>query len=228
MDFETAHRLTEILLAFALLQHGIEHLRGLKDERYLFIIRSFLCALLLLGIFTAWVCVTLSVLSLLILHRFNGPYNGGSDRMGLLILWCVTLVHFMPTVFLKETVLGYLAIQLLLSYFMAGWVKIVNGDWRKGRALGHVFSFSAYSASDHLRGLANYPRLLFIASWAVIMFELSFPLALLTQTTLIIGLCIAAIFHFVNGCLFGFNRFFWVWLAAYPSLIWFQDRIFGM
>jgi hypothetical protein len=25
--------------------------------------------------------------------------------------------------------------------------------------------------------------------------------------------------------LFGLNRFVWVWIAAYPSLFWLQDRL---
>jgi hypothetical protein len=41
-------------------------------------------------------------------------------------------------------------------------------------------------------------------------------------------LALAAAFHLANACLFGLNRFFWVWLAAYPSLIWLQHRIFGV
>jgi hypothetical protein len=34
--------------------------------------------------------------------------------------------------------------QLVLSYFISGWVKVVNGDWRSGAALRDVFLFSAY------------------------------------------------------------------------------------
>jgi hypothetical protein len=64
-------------------------------------------------------------------------------------------------------------------------------------------------------------------SWAVMLFELAFPFTLLTQTTLIIGLAIATTFHFANACLFGLNRFFWIWLAAYPSILWLQYRIFA-
>jgi hypothetical protein len=41
----------------------------------------------------------------------------------------------------------------------------------------------------------------------------------------VIGLTLAALFHFVNACLFGLNRFFWIWLAAYPSLLWLQQRV---
>jgi hypothetical protein len=57
--------------------------------------------------------------------------------------------------------------------------------------------------------------------------ESLFPLTLLTHAALIIGLSIAAAFHLANASLFGLNRFFWIWLASYPSLLWFQERIFG-
>ena len=228
MGFDDALRLTEILLAFALIQHSIEHVFSAKNERYLFVVRIFLSVLMALGVWTGWVCAALVILSLVILKHFQGPYNGGSDRMGLLVLWCVAFVHWMQTLQLTEYIFGYLAVQLLLSYFISGWVKIVNPDWRSGRALQDVFQFSTYPASEQLRSIANHPWLLFCASWSVMIFELSFPLALITQATLIIGLMIAALFHFANACLFGLNRFFWIWLTAYPSLLWLHTRIFGM
>ena len=63
------------------------------------------------------------------------------------------------------------------------------------------------------------------ASWAVIGFEVLFPLALLNQTLLIAALTCAAAFHIANACLFGLNRFVWFWLAAYPSILWLQSRL---
>lgn len=146
--------------------------------------------------------------------------------MGLLILCCLCLVHFMPTLQWREYVFGYLALQLVLSYFISGWVKIVNPEWRNGRALQDVFSFSAYPVSEAIRSWADRPRLLYVMSWSVMLFELFFPFTLLTQMTLIIGLLVAASFHLANAFLFGLNRFFWVWLAAYPSILWLQQRIF--
>ena len=62
-------------------------------------------------------------------------------------------------------------------------------------------------------------------SWAVILFELLLPISLFDQRLLIAALAIAALFHLANACLFGLNRFFWIWLAAYPSLLWFQAFI---
>jgi hypothetical protein len=227
MSMDLAIRATEILLALAFFQQSIEHMVAQQDEQVLFFLRIVLCIFLLLGFQTQWVYVVLIVLALLILKRFQGPYNGGSDRMSLLILCCLCLTHFMPELRWQEYAFGYLAMQLVLSYFIAGWVKIVNPDWRSGRALQDVFSFSAYPASESFRTWAHWPRLLCLMSWSVMLFELLFPFTLLTQTTLVIGLMIAAAFHFANACLFGLNRFFWIWLAAYPSLLWLQERIFG-
>jgi uncharacterized membrane protein YphA (DoxX/SURF4 family) len=227
MSLDHAIRITDILLALAFLQQGVEHLRAPWDERRLFLPRILLSMLLLAGFQAQWVCMALMILALFILKRFQGPYNGGSDRMGLLILCCLTLAHFLPGLRWRECAFGYLALQLILSYFMAGWVKFCNPEWRDGRALQDVFRFSAYPVSESLREWADRPRLLRLMSWLVMLFELLFPLSLLTQPTLVLGLTLAVLFHFANACLFGLNRFFWIWMAAYPSLIWFQERIFS-
>jgi len=226
MSLETAARLTEILLALALIQQGLEHLRGFRDERLLFGARTVLCGLLVFGVASPWPLVGLAGLSLLILHRFQGPYNGGSDRMGLLALWCLALSRLAPVPLWKELAFGYLGVQLVLSYFVAGGVKIVNPDWRGGRALRDVFQFSAYPVSEALRRWADRPRVLRAMSWAVILFELAFPLTLLSRPTLIAGLAVAAVFHLANAGLFGLNRFFWTWLAVYPAILWLQARLF--
>lgn len=227
MSFDLAIRMTEILLAAAFIQQSAEHIFAGADEKRLFIPRIGLSLLLLIGFQTQWVCLALVGLSLLILRQFQGPYNGGSDRMSLLILCCLCLIAFMPSQQWKDYVFGYLALQLVLSYFISGWVKIINPEWRSGLALQDVFRFSAYPASETLRKWADWPRILFAASWSVMLFELLFPLTLFTQGTLIAGLVVAAVFHFSNAVLFGFNRFFWAWLAAYPSIIWLQERLFG-
>jgi hypothetical protein len=224
MSLDYAVRCTEMLLAFALLQQSAEHL-CVPAERRLFLPRIALGLLLMAGFATPWICLALLIHALFILKRFDGPYNGGSDRMGLLILSCLCLVHFMPSLRLSEAAFGYLALQVLLSYCIAGWVKITNPEWRTGRASRDVLLFSAYPASESFRAGADWPRSMCLASWAVMLFELLLPLALLSSQALVLGLTLAALFHFVNACLFGLNRFFWFWLAAYPSLFWLQQRL---
>jgi len=88
-----------------------------------------------------------------------------------------------------------------------------------------VFRFSAYPQSESLRGWAQHPRLLWCAGWAVMLFELTFPLALLQREWLFAALLLAALFHIANACLFGLNRFVWAWIATYPALLWLQARL---
>jgi hypothetical protein len=116
---------------------------------------------------------------------------------------------------------------LLLSYLISGWVKVVNPDWRSGRALRDVFLFSAYPVADDIRGWSRHPGVLRVMGWAVIGFELAFPLAFFARPTLLLGLAVAALFHAANACLFGLNRFFWIWICAYPSILWLQERVLG-
>ncbi|WP_425996560.1 HTTM domain-containing protein [Caulobacter sp. DWR1-3-2b1] len=231
MTLESASRLTEALLALALLQQSLEHLRGGRAERALFLTRMALCVAVIVGAVSPWPLVGLiglvglAGLSLVILQRFQGPYNGGSDRMGLLALWCLALSRLAPTPALEELFFGYLGLQLMLSYFISGGVKVVNPDWRSGRALADVFRFSAYPVSEDLRRWADRPRALLVMSWAVILFELAFPLTLLSRESLIVGLVVAGAFHLANACLFGLNRFFWTWLSVFPAVLWLQARL---
>ena len=226
MSLDLALRLTEALLAWAFIQKSLEHLASAPAERLLFVPFLMASLLLLSGIAPTTACLALLANSLAILHRFQGAYNGGSDRMGLLILICLTAAHALPLERAREAALAYLAAQLTICYFMAGWVKVVNPAWRTGEALTDVFRISAYPVSEQLRHLAHRPHLLLTMSWAVIAFELAFPIALINQTTLLIALTLAALFHLANACIFGLNRFFWTWLAAYPSIIWLQSRVF--
>lgn len=225
MTLDTALRMTEICTGLALLQASAEHVFGTRDARALFACRAVFAACLAAGFMPACAGLGLLGCGMLMLRRYDGPYNGGSDRMALLVLICVTLAEACPVPRGRELAFGYLAVQVLLSYAMSGWVKVVNPAWRNGEALVDVFAYSAYPASERLRGWQHHPRLLRTMGWGVMGFELLMPLALVDARVLTLGLCIAGSFHLANACLFGLNRFFWIWLSAYPSLWWLQARI---
>lgn len=225
MTLELAVRWAEIILGVAIFQQSLELLRGLAWEKTLGLVRAGLAILLMLGFQPLLIELVLLGTAAVLISRYRGPYNGGSDTMTLLVLLCLCLSHLAPTRYWQEIALGYLAIQLTLSYFQSGWVKLVNAQWRSGEALQQVFAVSAYPVSNAVRKWAQKPGLLWVMTWAVIAFELLFPLALLNQTVLFIALFIAGLFHLANACLFGLNRFFWIWPAAYPVIIWFQQRM---
>ena len=225
MSYEAAVRATEILLALALLQQYSEHVIGWRAGSLLLLPRAGLSVLLMLGVHSPLVLEGLCLHSLAVLYRYQGPYNGGSDRMGLLVMYCLCLTHWLPERLPAQAAFGYLAVQVVLSYFISGQVKITNPDWRSGQALRDVFAFSAYPVAKALRQLADRPRLLWLASWAVILLEVLFPLSFLNASALAVALALAALFHLANACLFGLNRFVWVWIAAYPSLLWLHARL---
>ena len=214
MTLDLTIRLTAALMAAAFVQQSAEHLRpaACAAERRLFAPRLLLSLALLA---TAAVGAPPPILLLALVANH------------LLILLCLTAAVLLPEVRWREAAIGYLAMQLLLSYAIAGWVKIANPAWRRGEALRDVFRFSAYPAGENIRRLAGRPRLLFAAGWAVMLFELAFPLAILSPPALVAALIVAALFHLANACLFGLNRFFWIWLCAYPSLLWLQERVAG-
>ena len=227
MSLEAALRLTEILLGCTLIQQSLEQGARPSAERPLFALRLLLACALVAGFHAPLAAWGLLLLAILLLRRYDGPYNGGSDRMGLLILTSVALCHAAPTLRLKEVALGYLGVQLILSYVMAGWVKAVNREWWTGAALRDVFAFSAYPQTAALRQLAARPALLRLGGRAVVVFELAFPLGLVSPHALAVMLTLAALFHLANALLFGLNRFLWIWLSAYPALWWLQGRLFG-
>ncbi|MES2676418.1 MAG: HTTM domain-containing protein [Pseudomonadota bacterium] len=225
MTLEQAVRAAEMIMAFAYLQQSFEYIRGARAEKILGMIRAILSIALLLGFQPVFIEAALLVIAIMLLRRFQGPYNGGSDTMSVLVLMCLLLSHLAPNKFWQEMALGYLAFQLLFSYFQSGYIKLINSDWRSGQALQDVFSLTAYPVSEQVREWAQSPRLLLSMSWSVMLFELAFPLSLLHQTALIVALTIAGLFHLVNACLFGLNRFFWIWPAAYPVIMWLQHRL---
>ena len=213
-------RLTELLVAIAICQRGVEHL---GRETWLFGTQMGLAALLLAGYGQPWVISALWFSGLWQLHRFDGPYNGGSDKMVLLVLTCLLVAHWAPA--FGGVALGYLAVQLTLSYLVSGWVKLRSAEWRHGNALAAVFMYSAYPTSEALRSLARRRTLMKYASLGVIAFEVLFAFSLMHPASLFFALSLAFVFHLANAVLFGLNRFVWAWLSAFPALVWFQSEL---
>jgi hypothetical protein len=127
--------------------------------------------------------------------RFGGTLNGGSDYMTVVVL-SSKLVPWGEV---------YLAVQLTLSYFVAGLVKVRQKEWRDGSALTTLTGLPAWMARP------------------VLLWECTFPVVWLNHNLCLIYLAIGLVFHLVNARVLGLNRFFWIWLAAYPSLLGIQS-----
>lgn len=137
--------------------------------------------------------------------RWRGTFNGGSDAMTFLILTAWLVSAILPSS--ESIALLYIAIQLILSYLVAGIAKIVSPQWRNGQAPQYFLAMS---------GVAVTPEQAFVLAWVVLVFECLFPLAVFAPIPfLLFGL----VFHLMNVYFFGLNRFVFAWVAAYPALL---------
>jgi hypothetical protein len=153
--------------------------------------------------------------------RFRGTFNGGSDAMSFVLLTGLTLAQLLPASTLaQKAALLYVAVQLTLSYFIAGTAKLQHAEWRSGRALSSLVRDRRYGAPGWLvRGLdGRGPS--GVVSWCLLGFECGFPLAWSGPAACVplaaLGLC----FHLGAWLMFGLNHFVFAWAAAYPALFW--------
>ncbi len=182
-----------------------------------------LAAFALIFVPNFWLALFLVLGTLAIAGRWRGSYNGGSDAMTL-----VVLLGLLPGLAGQELAaqagLAYIAVQGLLSYFIAGFVKVRAADWRSGRALGVFLNLPSFPIPMSLRRCSKRPKLLRALSLAVIAFELGAPLALWWPGPY---LAAAMGFHLFNAYALGLNRFVWAWAAAYPAIVYWAERVSG-
>lgn len=162
------------------------------------------------------VLMTLFTMHLWTLVKMGGSFNGGSDDittqtfLGLIIC----------SVFNPVAGLWYLSLQLIYSYFAAGWIKIKNPEWRSGEALVYFLNAPQFALTPRL-DLKNWnPKIIQLLCAGILTFELSSPLTLLFPSWTMTFLGLAGSFHFLNFLFFGLNRFFWGWITLYPALLY--------
>ncbi len=161
--------------------------------------------------------------TLLIAVRFRGTYNGGSDAMLLVVLIGLAVAASGAPL----AGLAYVAVQLVLSYFISGIAKLRDRAWREGRALPVMVGLPQYAVPDAARRLFSVPMIAKGAGLGMLAFECAFPVALVDERACVALLAVAAVFHLVNAVVFGLNRFLWAWIAAFPALIFWVQRLRG-
>jgi hypothetical protein len=185
-------------------------------------LRLLLALMLMAGWHGLWLSVPLLAIGVLLLLRWRGAFNGGSDFMTLVGLSGLLVADALAPLWGADlgwrAGLGWVALQLITSYFMSGWVKLKHRGWRDGTALPLFLDTGIYGplpADSWLR----HPLLARAVSWAFILWEGLFALVFLDVRLAWIGCLLGAVFHFMVFWYFGLNRFFWAWLATYPALI---------
>jgi hypothetical protein len=174
---------------------------------------------------SVWLAPVLLFSQLAICVRFRGAFNGGSDYMSVLLL---VALSFARTPLLARGALAYVAVQTTLSYSIAGFSKLKSAAWRDGRALRSFVQLAVerHGAPGWILAALTTPRRSQLLALGVIGFECSFPLAWLDARICAAYLALGLGFHFANSVVFGLNRFFFVWAAAYPA-VYFCSQLLG-
>jgi len=191
------------------------------------------------------ILLALWLLQLLTQVRWRGAVNGGSDLMTLSILnsllfgLCLGQMSvFAPgdstvgpgTAFAPATpsaawtylperaALWLICIHLLTSYFVAGAVKMLQPEWRSGKALIHFLDASVHGPLSQGSWL-RIPRIAALIAWSFMVWEVLMPLCVVHPVLALVGCMLAAAFHLLVFVVLGLNRFLWIWLAGFPAIL---------
>ncbi len=182
-------------------------------------VRLVAAALLVAGVHGP-VAPVLWITTLLVNVRFRGTFNGGSDLMTMVVLSALVVAHLgAGSAVLVNLAIIYVAVQGVLSYFVAGVVKAVNPAWWRGSALAAFASRPDFGAPPAVRAVlgGSAGR---VVSWGVIAFEVAFPLSFTGVWAALAFVVAALVFHLANVVVFGLNRFLLTWAATWPAIVY--------
>jgi hypothetical protein len=193
-----------------------------RVHRLHLLVRAGAAASLFAGSSTTGV-VLLFVSSVLILIRWRGAFNGGSDFMTIIVLTGMLIAqlgqYVVGPALAWKAGLGYIGLHSITSYFISGAIKLLSREWRNGLALPYFLDGGLYGplAAD---SVLRRRHVAMACSWAFILWECAAPFALLSPQVALAFCATAVVFHFLVFRYFGLNRFFWAWLASHPAVIY--------
>lgn len=161
--------------------------------------------------------------TLVLLVRWRGAFNGGSDFMTIVVLTGILIAQvaaiWVGPVLAWKAGLWYITIHTMSSYFLSGAVKLLSSDWRNGRALPYFLDGAVYGPLK-AKSIFHSRAVAIVLSWAFILWECSFPIVLAGPAWAVTWCVGAALFHFLVFWHFGLNRFFWAWLTSFPAILY--------
>ncbi len=161
--------------------------------------------------------------TVIILIRWRGAFNGGSDFMTIIALTGLMIAHwgqfFVSPVLAWQAGLGYVCLQTVTSYFISGAIKLFSREWRNGIALPYFLDGGIYGplAAD---SVFRHRFVAIACSWGFILWECAVPMVFLGPLFALVFCAIALVFHLLVFAFFGLNRFVWAWLVSFPAMIY--------
>lgn len=165
----------------------------------------------------------------IVLHRRSTWGGEGGDQM-MLIVFTVTLIAAAAP---RDSSIAlacvlFVAGQITLAYVASGTAKCFGPLWRQGKALSKIMNQYAYGREDVARLLAARPRSARLICYAVIGFQLSFPMFfVLPMPGALAYLFAGVLFHAGIAYVMRLNLFLPAFVGTYPSLLFVHRLLWG-
>lgn len=142
----------------------------------------------------------------------------GADQMQN-ILWAGFFAYCLPLNEIVQLVaVGFIAAQLILSYYTSGISKLISPVWRNGTAVHLITRMASYCPAGVAK-LFNKRFYSLLFCWLTILFEILSPFLLLFGTEgAIIFIILGTFFHIGIAITMGLTTFVFAFLATYPIL----------
>jgi hypothetical protein len=142
------------------------------------------------------------------------------NRFALMLTGALLLRSVAPTELVTVICLWFIALQSCLSYVTAGVTKWLNPDWKEGNGILDVINSSDLVPLQKTQlFFSRNPGFGKFLAWITIGFECLFPLALLGYPFVWLFLTGGVLFHLGIAVWLRLGKFFWVWVATYPAII---------
>lgn len=207
------------------LKHRVNEILSYPNVLWMHALRIALCICIFLAdsqrIWLGLLSATLGGSSIILSIR-GGHGSTGADQMLKILFVASGLSLSSGSPLMMQAGLSFIAAQLCLAYATSGWIRIFEPAWTNGTALATVLRQHNYGNLHAWRLVVRYPRLASSASKLVLLFECSFPLALvfLPPPVFLAYVSFGVLFHTANAVLLGLNIFVWAFVAAYPAALW--------
>jgi hypothetical protein len=145
----------------------------------------------------------------------------GADQMQT-IVWAGLFAFSLPlTEMARTAALGFIAAQLVLSYWTSGIAKVFSPAWREGSAV-HLITRMATYCSPGLARACGKRSVSMMFSRLTILFEVCGPVLLLVgRRGAFTFVALGTLFHFGIAITMGLTTFLFAFLAAFPIIYYF-------
>lgn len=166
------------------------------------------------------------------LSRFADPFSNGSDYVLNLFLFLSIFLSSIPAfkseglrdaqIIVSNFTLLVCRIQFSLIYLLSGFDKLMSTAWRSGDAVYSITNLELF-INPHLVIPTNKSLYLLLA-WAVILFEIIFPVVIWFKRLRMYALVAGVIFHLAIIFILSLPDFGLLMILLYSLFIPFRDK----